>query len=44
MQYLGRDMAITFAEQEPPERHALARRAQSYAAQERLHVIPRTAR
>jgi hypothetical protein len=37
-------MAVTFAEQELPERYTLARWTQSYAAQERLHVILRTAR
>src|SRR5580704_1089445 len=44
VKHFGGEVAVTFAEQQPAERHALARRAQADLAQHRLHVMPRTAR
>ena len=44
MKYLGCDMAVTFAEQQPPKIDALTCRAQSYLAQERLHIMAKLVR
>src|ERR1022692_3236997 len=44
VKHFGGEVAVALAEQQPAERHALARRPQADLAQHRLHVMPRATR